>query len=119
MNSFALITLLLPIIENALSASGVIPSEYKALAEGIVAAVNVLKSELTGASGALNVTAATLTAAIAAGLSSLVKAGALPASWGALATALASAAAAGVAAGTAAASAPEDPNTIQPISPVA
>lgn len=119
MSAFALIQLILGIVEPALSASGVIPSAYQSLAAGILAAINAVKQDLTGSNGTtLSVNAVTLMAAIASGLQALQTAGALPASWAGAAVALADAASAGTAAYEASGT-KVDPTQVQAIAPVA
>ena len=118
MNWFSIISLILGIVEPVLTSDGIIPSAYSGLVTGILNAIQSIKNELTASNGAITVTAATLMSAVAAGLESLVTAGALPASWGGVVVALANAAAAG----TAVADQPVtkvDPNSVQPIAPIA
>lgn len=118
MNWSSIISLILGIVEPTLAASGIIPSAYAGLATGILNAIQSIKADLTSSNGSITVTAATLMSAVASGLEALVTAGALPASWGGIVAALASAAAAG----TAVADQPVtkvDPNSVQPIAPIA
>lgn len=119
MSTFALIQLILGIVEPALAASGVIPTQYAPLAQGILAAINAIKQELTSSNGTtLTVNAVTLMTAISSGLQALQVAGALPASWSGVAVALANAATAGTAAYEQGGQ-KVDPNQLQPIAPIA
>lgn len=115
MSTFSLITLILGIVEPILAQSGVIPASYQNLAAGIVNAINALKSELTNATtGAISVTAISLTQAIASGIAGLAASGALPSAFAGLSEALSTAAAAGVAEYEAS-KAKVDPTTLQPV----
>ncbi len=116
MTTFALIQLIFGIVEPALAASGVIPVQYAPLAQGILAAINAIKTELSNSNGTLTVNAVTLMTAISSGLQALQVAGALPASWSGVAVALADAATAGTAAYEQSGQ-KVDPNQLQPISP--
>ncbi len=118
MSAYALIQLILGIVEPALAASGVIPAPYAPLAQGIVAAIAAVKADLSGSNGTLTVNAVTLMTAISSGLQALQVAGALPASWAGVAVALADAATAGTAAYEQSGQ-KVDPAQLQPISPVA
>ena len=118
MNPFSLILLVLGVVEPILAADKIIPTPYQGLAAGILNAVNAVKTQLTGPNATLDVTAVSLTQAIASGLSALEVAGALPTTGGGLAVALASAAAAGTAAYEAAGQ-NIDPSQLKPIAPVA
>ena len=69
MTTFAIIQMVLNILEPALAAAGVIPTPYAPLAAGILAAVAAVKQELSSANGTtLSVNAITLMAAISSGL---------------------------------------------------
>lgn len=110
--SASLILLLIGIAEPILAASGVIPTQYQPLAQGILNAITQVKAELTNSQGQISVTAASLIAAINAGIQALAQAGALGSASG-IATALASAVAAGEQAETTVTSV--DPTKLQPI----
>lgn len=104
---------LLGIVEPILAGTGIIPPQYQSLAQGILNAISAVKNELTGASGQINATAASLIAAINAGVQALAQAGAFGSASG-IAAALGAAVAAGEQA--LAGSTSVDPTKLQPIS---
>ena len=113
--SVTLILTLLGIVEPILATSGLIPSNYQPLAQGILNAISAVKAELTNASGGVTANAQTLIAGINAGVQALAAAGALGAASG-IAKALGSAVAAGEQAEAAATEV--DPTKLEPIAPV-
>lgn len=111
--SASLILLLLGIAEPILAASGVIPTQWQPLAQGILNAITAVKADLTNATGQISVTTASLIAGINAGIQQLGAAGALGAGSG-IAKALSSAVEAGETAETGVTAV--DPTKLQPIS---
>lgn len=118
MNIVNLILLVLGVVEPALAGSGVIPTQYQPLVQGILQAVAAIKSDLTGSNGQMTVNAATLLQAVASGFQIMQADGVLPPSVSGLAVAFTKAAQAGLAAYEEA-QAKVDPAQLAPIAPVA
>lgn len=116
MGAVQIILIVLGVVEPMLAANGVIPTEYQPLAQGILNAINAVKSSLTGPNATVDVTTVSVTQAIASGLAALEAAKAIPTVGGGIATALAQAAAAGAQAYVAAVN-KVDPTQVQPITP--
>lgn len=104
----ALLGVLVPMLETA----GIIPTNYKSLAEGILGAINAFKTEVTNNQGKVTATATTILIGINAGVQALASAGALGGASG-IAVALSQAAAKGLAAESSLTSV--DPAKLQPI----
>lgn len=118
MTTFAIISLILGIVEPVLASSGVIPTSYQPLAQGILNAINAIKGDLTNsATGQVSITAITLLQAISSGLQTLQTVGALPAGLAGLVTALDNSVQAGITSYEQS-QLKVDPAALQPIAPV-
>jgi hypothetical protein len=94
----SLILLVLGVVEPALAGSGVIPTQYQGLVQGILQAIQAIKNDLTGSNGQLTVNAATLIQAVASGFQIMQAEGVLPQGIAGLADAFTKASQAGLAA---------------------
>lgn len=118
MSTFSLVMLIIGIVEPALAASGVIPSNYQPLAQAVLNAIGAFKAEATSTNGTLSTNTAILLQGIVQGIKVLSASGALPAAEAGLVQVLDDAAGAGIAAYQAAGQ-KVDPTQLNPISPAA
>lgn len=112
--SVNIVLVLLGVLVPMLETAGIIPANYKNLADGILGAITAFKNEITNNQGKVTATATTMFIGINAGVQALAAAGALGGASG-IAVALSNAAAKGLAAESSLTSL--DPSQLKPIEP--